>query len=452
MSLKQRERDPAQTTLVDGLRTRMHALRFDAHRHDRLLGLIGDARFTLLGEASHGTQEFYQERADITRRLITEQRLTAVAVEADWPDAARVNRYVRGRSDDPDAQSALSGFQRFPHWMWRNTVVRDFVEWLREHNNRLSAERKVGFYGLDLYSLFSSIQMVLGYLAKVDPEAARRARLQYACFDHAAEDPQAYGYATSFGLKGSCEDEVVQVLSDLTRRAARLPSLQAADQDELFYAVQNARLVRNAETYYRTMFKGQVSSWNLRDSHMTETLVALDRHLSVAGRMPRIAVWAHNSHLGDAAATDMGDRGEWNVGQLVRERYPREAVLVGFSTHHGWVTAASDWDEPAQHKRVRNGLPGSWEEVLHQTGTAQFLLPLRDDAALRQMVAPPRLQRAIGVIYRPDTERQSHYFRTRLDQQFDALVHLDETTALEPLDLSQVWIDREVPETFPSGM
>jgi erythromycin esterase-like protein len=294
--------------------------------------------------------------------------------------------------------------------------------------------------------------VVLGYLAKVDPEAARRARLQYACFDHAAEDPQAYGYAASFGLKGSCEDEVVEVLSDLVRRAALLPSLLAADQDELFYAVQNARLVRNAEGYYRTMFKGQVSSWNLRDSHMMETLVALDRHLSVAGRMPRIALWAHNSHLGDASATDMGDRGEWNVGQLVRERYPKDAVLVGFSTHHGWVTAASDWDEPAQRKRVRAGLPDSWEDMLHRTGTAQFLLPLRDDAALRQMVARPRLQRAIGVIYRPDTERQSHYFRTRLDQQFDAVVHLDETSALEPLDVSQSWIDREVPETYPSGM
>jgi erythromycin esterase-like protein len=245
---------------------------------------------------------------------------------------------------------------------------------------------------------------------------------------------------------------VVQVLREMAHRAALAPPAAGPDRDEAFHAQQNARLVRNAEEYYRTMFQARVSSWNLRDKHMVQMLVALDRHLASAGTPPRIALWAHNSHLGNASATEMGDRGEWNVGQLVRDRFGTAAVLVGFSTHHGWVTAASDWDEPAQRQRVRAGLPGSWEDVFHQTGTPRFLLPLRDDAALQSMVAARRLQRAIGVIYRPDTERQSHYFHTRLDRQFDAVVHIDETSALEPLDAGQVLIDREASETFPTGM
>lgn len=444
--------DAESAVLLEGLRTHMRPLSADARRYDGLLALIGQARFVLLGEASHGTQEFYFERAEITKRLIVEKGFTAVAVEADWPDAWRVNRYVRGLSDDVDADTALSGFQRFPAWMWRNTVVRDFVEWLRDHNASLKPDKQAGFYGLDLYSLFSSMQAVLTYLAKADPEAAQRAKARYACFDHAAEDAQAYGYAASFGLKGSCEDEAVQVLREMSRRAAAVPPAPGPDRDEAFHAQQNARLVRNAEEYYRTMFQARVSSWNLRDSHMVETLVALDKHLAASGTPPRIALWAHNSHLGDASATEMGERGEWNVGQLVRDRYAFDAVLVGFSTHHGWVTAASNWDEPPQRKRVRAGLPGSWEDVFHRTGTPRFLLPLRDDAVLRALVASPRLQRAIGVIYRPDTERQSHYFHTHLDQQFDAVVHIDTTSALEPLDVGQARTNREAPETFPSGI
>ena len=452
MTTQQTQHEHNHTALLEGLRAHLQPLTGDARQYDGLLALIGRARFALLGEASHGTHEFYRERAEITKRLITEKGFTAVAVEADWPDAWRVNRYVRGLSDDADADAALSGFQRFPAWMWRNTVVRDFVEWLRKHNTGLSPLRQVGFYGLDLYSLFASIQAVLTYLDRLDPQAARRARYRYACFDHAAEDSQAYGYAASFGLKGSCEDEVVQQLREMSRRAAEMTPTPGLERDEAFYAQQNARLVRNAEEYYRTMFHGRVSSWNLRDSHMVETLYALDRHLSTGGEPPRIALWAHNSHLGDASATEMGERGEWNVGQLVRDRYADDAVLVGFSTHCGWVTAASNWHEPPQRKRVREGLPGSWEDVFHNTGTTRFLLPLRDDAAVRSLVALPRLQRAIGVIYRPDTERQSHYFHTRLAQQFDAVIHIDETSALKPLDVGQVWIDGEAPETFPSGI
>jgi erythromycin esterase-like protein len=452
MNLQTPETERTDAALLTGLRAHLQPLSAGAGRYDGLMGLIGPARFALLGEASHGTHEFYRERAEITKRLIVEKGFTAVAVEADWPDAWRVNRYVRGWSGDADANTALSGFQRFPAWMWRNTVVRDFVDWLRAHNRTVSSERQVGFYGLDLYSLFTSMQVVLGYLAKVDPAAAARAKSRYACFDHAAEDAQAYGYAAHFGLKGSCEADVVQVLSDMARRQALTMLAPGAGRDEAFAAQQNARLVRNAEAYYRTMFQARVSSWNLRDSHMVETLVALDEHLTGGGTPPHVAVWAHNSHLGDASATEMGQRGEWNVGQLVRQRWAAQAVLVGFSTHHGWVTAAANWDEPAERQRVRPGLPGSWEAVLHQTGTPQFLLPLRDDAALRAMAASPRLQRAIGVIYRPDTERQSHYFHTQLARQFDALVHIDGTTALQPLDAGQAWVNREAPETFPSGV
>ena len=441
-----------QSAVLTGLRQHLKPLSGAADDYDGLLRLIGPARFALLGEASHGSREFYRERAAITRRLITEKGFTAVAVEADWPDAWRVNRYVRGLSNDPDAAAALSGFQRFPAWMWRNTEVRDFVEWLRDHNTGLSPERQVGFYGIDLYSLFTSMHEVLSYLDRTDPEAAHRARYRYACFDHAAEDSQAYGYAASFGLAPSCEAAVVQQLTEMTRRAGEISSTPGMERDEDFYAQQNARLVRNAEEYYRIMFQARVSSWNLRDSHMVETLQALDRHLGAAGTPPRMAVWAHNSHLGDAAATEMGDKGEWNVGQLMRERYDVDAVRVGFSTHHGWVTAASDWDDPPQRKRVRDGLPGSWEDLFHQTGQNRFWLALRDDQALRPIIATKRLQRAIGVIYRPQTERQSHYFFTHLARQFDALIHIDETGALEPLDKGRVWTTGEAPETFPTGM
>ena len=451
MIQRQSQAARAERELLQSVRAHLRPLQAGTHEHDELLQLIGPARFALLGEASHGTTEFYRERMRITQRLIAEKGFTAVAVEADWPDAWRVNRYVRGLSDDADATAALSGFQRFPAWMWRNTEVRDFVEWLRDYNTGRGADQ-VGFYGIDLYSLFSSIEAVLRYLDRADPQAGRHARELYACFDHAQEDSQAYGYGASLGLSPSCEKEALQQLLEMNRLAARLAPTAGLERDEAFFAQQNARLVHNAEAYYRSMFRGRTSSWNLRDSHMVETLQALERHLAAGRTRARIAVWAHNSHLGDASATEMGDRGQWNVGQLVRDRYGDEVVLVGFSTHRGSVTAATEWDEPPQRKRVREGLLASWEDVFHETGADRFLLPLRHSAALRSLAAPRRLQRAIGVIYRPETERQSHYFFTRLPDQFDAVVHIDETHALEPLDRGPVWTSGEVPETYPSGV
>jgi erythromycin esterase-like protein/predicted phosphoribosyltransferase len=419
-----------------------------------LFDLVGDAHFVLIGEASHGTSEFYAARARMTRRLIEERGFCAVAAEADWPDAYRVNRYVRGRGDDATAEEALRGFERFPAWMWRNTAVLDFAGWLREHNDRLSRDEraKAGFYGLDLYSLYRSVHEVISYLDRVDPAAAARARERYSCFDQfSGDDAQVYGFAAAFGAGEACERAVVEQLVDLQRHAveyARRDGLMA--EDELFYAEQNARTVRAAEEYYRTMFSGRVSSWNLRDRHMADTLDALAGHLArQRGTPAKIVVWAHNSHLGDARATETAASGELNVGQLVRERYPGDCRLVGFTTYTGTVTAADDWEGPAERKWVRPALADSVEELLHEVGEKEFML--RFDAAPRSADAlrSARLERAIGVIYRPETERQSHYFRARLADQFDAVIHVDETRAAEPLERTGRWEEGEIPETYP---
>jgi erythromycin esterase-like protein len=441
-------------TLAEAIRRAAHPLAGHAGDYDALLELVGDARVVLLGEASHGTHEFYHERARITRRLIEEKGFTTVAVEADWPDAYRVNRFVRGVGDDASASDALGGFRRFPTWMWRNTDVLDFVAWLREYNGALpSGAARVGFYGLDLYSLFGSIEAVIRYLDDVDPEAGQRARQRYSCFDHFGEDSQAYGYAAELGVTPSCEDAAVQQLIDLQRRAGELAGRDGRiPEDEFFFAEQNARLVRNAEEYYRSMFRGRVSSWNLRDRHMAETLDALVRHFQAKGEAAKVVVWEHNSHIGDARATEMGDQGEWNVGQLARERYGDSAVLVGFTTHSGTVTAASDWDAPTERKRVRPGMTGSYEALFHGVGIPDFLLPLRGDPDLADALRPARLERAIGVIYRPETERLSHYFNANLADQFDAVIHLDRTRAVEPLEPTEEWhAGEDAPPTFPSG-
>jgi len=419
---------------------------------DALLKLVGDARFVLIGEASHGTHEFYRERAQITKRLIREKEFNAVAVEADWPDAYRVNRYVRGRGNDAEAVDALAGFQRFPTWMWRNADILDFVGWLRDHNDSVRpGTPKVGFYGLDLYSLHTSMSAVIAYLDKVDREAAERARHRYACFDLYGDDPQAYGFATALQLGQTCENEVITQLVDLRRHAAEYAMRDGRiAEDDYFYTEQNARLVRDAEHYYRTMYRGEVSSWNLRDRHMAETLDALVDFFDRNGRAPKVVVWAHNSHLGDARGTQMGVRGEWNVGQLVRQQYGRDVVLVGCTTYDGTVTAASNWDAPAERKSVRPALPESYEALFHAARPERFLLTLCGERV--PGLDQPRLERAIGVIYRPETERASHYFHASLPAQFDAVLHFDRTRAVEPLERTTTWQRGEVPETFPSGV
>jgi erythromycin esterase-like protein/predicted phosphoribosyltransferase len=442
------------SVLINALRATAYPLAGSARDYDPLMDRIGEAGFALLGEASHGTHEFYRERAEITKRLIAEKNFSAVAVEADWPDAYRLNRYVRGVGDDVDAVEALADFRRFPTWIWRNTVVVEFIEWLRAYNAALppSAE-KVGFYGLDLYSLHASMKAVLRYLEKVDVEAAKRARERYSCFDHVGEDTHAYGLMTRLNLSKSCEEEVVSQLVELQRRAADYARRDGrVAEDEFFYVKQNARLVKNAEAYYRSMFLEEVSSWNLRDRHMAETLDALVAYLGRKGGRAKVAVWEHNSHLGDARATDMAQRGELNVGQLTREKYGREAVLVGFTTHHGTVTAASDWGKPAERKRVRPALPGSYEALFHATQRVRFLLIFNESDMMADHLRGPRLERAIGVIYRPETERQSHYFRARLPEQFDAVLHFDETQAVKPLESTAEWEVGEAPETFPFAL
>jgi erythromycin esterase-like protein/predicted phosphoribosyltransferase len=442
-----------ERTALEIVRSRAWRLTGDPSQYDPLIEGCRDARLVLLGEATHGTHEFYRERAFITRRLITECGFAAVAVEADWPDAYRVNRYVRGVGDDIDSVDALGGFGRFPTWMWRNADVLDFVGWLRSYNDSKPPAARAGFYGLDLYSLRSSAAAVLSYLDTVDPGGASRARARYACFDRFGDELQQYGYAATFGLGPSCEQQVVTQLVELHHQRAAYASRDGrVARDDYFFAEQNARLVRNAEAYYRTMFRGQAESWNLRDRHMAETIDALLTFLDRSQSGTKLIGWAHNSHLGDARATQMGQAGELNVGQLAREKFGAQAVLVGFTTHAGSVTAASEWDAPAERKRVRAALPDSYERLFHETGISRFLLRLRDDRTLANALAVPRLERAIGVIYRPDTERASHYFQASLADQFDYVVHIDETRAVEPLERTPLWEGGEVAETFPSGL
>jgi len=416
-----------------------------------LLDAIGDASLVLIGEASHGTHEFYRIRADLTAALIERKGFNVIAAEADWPDAYRANRWVRLMSGDADAPAALSSFTRFPRWMWRNDVVVDCLRWLRAINTNRAAAQRVGFYGLDLYSLHSSMEAVLRYLDRVDPAAARRARDRYGCFEHFGTDAQSYGYAATPGLSASCEREVLAQLVDLRARATDYMNRDGfIAEDDYFFAEQNARLVRNAEEYYRSMFGGRAESWNLRDTHMMETLDALITWTRRRSGVARAVVWAHNSHLGDARATQMGEWGELNLGQLARQRYGRDAYLVGFTTHTGTVTAARDWDEPAERRQVRPSMTGSYERLFHDLEMPRFLV-LMGEEPVRSALKAPRLERAIGVVYKPETERASHYFQAQLSEQFDAVIHIDTTTSLNPLER---WSceESDLPETYPTGV
>jgi erythromycin esterase-like protein len=401
----------------------------DVDDYADLLATVGDRRLVLLGEATHGTHEFYDARAEITKRLIVEKGFGAVAVEADWPDAYRVNRYVRLRTGDSNGDAALSDFHRFPTWMWRNRDVLQFIEWLRSHNAALHPDApSVGFYGLDFYSLYRSIDVLIATLERLDPEAAKRARERYACFEQFA-DSEDYAFRVGLQTSRSCEDEAVQQLTELLVQQV-MPEVEVADEDDRFFAEQNARVVRNAEGYYRAMFGGEVNTWNLRDQHMAETIDVLLVQLAKTHRPTKLVIWEHNSHVGDARATERANVGELNVGQLVRERHPDDVRLVGFTTHTGTVAAADDWDQPPQIKSVQPALPDSYESVLHDTGLARFMILFPSPA---EGLRTPRLERAIGVVYRPQTERISHYFYARLPDQFDAVIHFDVTTAVEPL-------------------
>jgi erythromycin esterase-like protein len=440
--------------LSDAIRREAHPLTGDPRDYDALLARIGDARIVLLGEATHGTHEFYRERTRITQRLVRELGFTVVAIEGDWPDALRVHRWVRGRGRDRDAEEALRGFTRFPTWMWRNADVLDLVGWLRAHNEaRHGTARRVGFYGLDLYSLVASTSAVVDYLEAHDPAAAERARDRYACLEPFSGDSVRYGEAVLHGVSEPCRRGVIAELVELRRSAGELLRRDGPlAEDEQFFAEQNAAVVADAEEYYRTMFSDRAGSWNLRDRHMADTLDHLLAHLDRHGGTSRAVVWAHNSHLGDARATDMAARGELNIGQLMRERHGRDVVGVGFTTYAGTVTAAPEWGAPARRRRLRRARPDSLEGLLHTAGQDAFLLCPLDAGESGRALADPRLERAVGVVYRPETERASHLFAASAARQFDALVHVDRTRAVEPLERTSGWERGEPPETYPTAL
>jgi protein-L-isoaspartate(D-aspartate) O-methyltransferase len=407
-----------------------------------MLQRIDDARVVLLGEATHGTAEFYRMRARISRELIERKGFSFIAIEGDWPDAARIDHYVRHAETPP---SEWTAFARFPVWMWRNREVREFVDWLHVYNADAEEDRKVAFHGLDLYSLFNSIRSVLSYLDDVDPGAARVARQRYGCLTPWQTDPATYGHAALTGSYQSCEGEVVSMLTDLMHKRR---SYAEHDGARFLDAVQNARLVANAERYYRTMYYGSRASWNLRDSHMFETLKAL---LGFHGPESRAIIWAHNSHVGDSGATEMASRGEYNVGRLCRQEFGNAVYSIGFGTDTGTVAAATEWDGPMEIKTVRPSLADSYERLCHEAGAARFLLSLRSPmpADLAQGLGRPRLERAIGVIYRPETELQSHYFQAHLPRQFDEYIWFDQTAAVTPLDTKEL---EGLPDTYPFGV
>jgi erythromycin esterase-like protein len=422
----------------------------------RLAESLSHKKVILIGESTHGTHEFYKYRALITKELIQKHNFNIVAIEADWPDAYQVNCYVKGLQELKDDLEALSGFKRFPSWMWRNYEVLEFVSWLKLHNDSLgSLERKVGFYGLDLYSLYSSINAVIKYLLATDPDAARRAIARYRCFDHYNKEAQDYGFEVSYGIGKDCKEEAINQLIELEQRVYENLQSKEIDKKEAFFsALQNARTVKSAETYYRAMFESPTISWNLRDQHMFEMLIAIIDYYNESLLIPpKTIVWAHNSHIGNAAATEMTHRGELNIGQLAKEKYHDDAFLFGFTTYTGTVVAARQWGNPAELMQVKQALPGSWEDLLHKFTTKKFFLNFDANKQLRDLFAniSPQLQRAIGVIYRPETERQSHYSYSELSLQFDGIIHIDHTSALSPLNAISIE-DKEPPETFPTAL
>jgi erythromycin esterase-like protein len=419
-------------------------LSYDATDYDPLLEWVGSRKLVLLGEATHGTHDFYRDRAAITRRLIEEKGFNVVAIAADWAGAQRVRRFSFGLDGDANGRDALRGFQGFPAWMWRNMDVLAFVDWLRQFNREHKPHKRVGFYGLDFFSTRTSMHAVLDYLDKADPEGAQRARLDYSRFDYFGNDPQAYAEAPV--LSDASRDQAVAQLVELQRRRAERAGHDShvSPQDSLI-AEQITRLAQNAERYYRAMVAEDTEIWNLRGRHMADTLDWIEQLQPDA----KIVVWAHNSHAGDARATKMSERGKVSLGQLARERRGNENVyLLGFSTHSGEVTAASAWGRPAERKIVRKALEGSYEAIFHRTRIPAFLLPLHG-SLVEKILAGPLLSRAIGVVYQPENERESHYFECDLSGQFDAIVHFDRTQALVPFERTSGWEAGELPEAYP---
>jgi len=436
---------PVESQLLASVRSLSRPLRSPADL-DPLLDRIGEAHYVLLGEASHGTHEYYTWRTALSQRLIAERGFSFIAVEGDWPDCYRINRYAKGYPDSSDsAREVLHAFERWPTWMWANEEVVELAEWLQLYNRRRPEGKKAGFYGLDVYSLWDSLYQVLGYLGKNFPSALPAARRAFQCFEPYGEDVQEYARATRW-IDAACQDEVVALLGEL-RRTARHAS--SGDRESRFNAEQNALVVKNAEHYYRTMVQGGPGSWNIRDRHMTETLERLMRH---HGPEARGIVWAHNTHIGDARFTDMGGDGMINMGQLVRESHAKEGVmLVGFGSHRGSVIAGQEWEAPMERMVVPPGRPGSWEDIFYRAGPEDRLLVL-DEARTDEGFLEERGHRAIGVVYHPEYEQYGNYVPTVLPLRYDAFLFLKESRGLRPLHEVKARKEAEVPETFPSGV
>ncbi|MEX2141728.1 MAG: erythromycin esterase family protein [Pirellulales bacterium] len=453
MALKRRQgagEGIATTALVDEVGRRSLPLH-DSQDLDSLLALVGDSHFVLLGEASHGTSEYYSWRHRLSERLIREKGFSFIAVEGDWPDCYRVNRYVRGfQNSGRNAREVLHAFNRWPTWMWANLEVVELAEWLRAHNEKLPETEQVGFYGLDVYSLWDSMRAVIGYLSRMDGQAVGAALRAFECFEPYGEDVQQYARATMW-VPETCEDEVVGLLRELRQSGLGYDPPQRAGSDgreSYFNAEQNALVAKNAERYYRTMVRGGASSWNVRDGHMVETLERLMRR---HGPGAKAIVWEHNTHIGDARATDMREQGEVNVGQLVREEHGEDdVVLVGFSSHRGTVIAGESWDAPMEIMDVPPGRAESWEDVLHRAGEENKLLLLRDTPRASPMYEE-RGHRAIGVVYHPEYERHGNYVPSVMPRRYDALLFIDESHALHPLHIEPAAVE-EVPETYPTGV
>lgn len=431
----------------------VHPINNVAQDYDALLNHIADASVVLLGEATHGTHEFYETRATITKRLIQEKGFNVIAIEGDWPDTYRINRYINNEGDDNSSIEALSDFKRFPSWMWRNHEIVSLIDWLKKYNTQ--SNENISFYGLDVYSLHQSIEIIINQLEKINPESAKIARARYSCFDSYA-NPQEYGHAASLFPDASCQKEAIEQLIELRKKKSDFFKDHALNSlDEKFYLEQNALVIKNAEEYYRSLFDSTpASSWNIRDKHMMSTLNAIIQHKrKINNNECKTIIWAHNSHIGNAQATQMSSYGEINLGQLVKEAYGPEAISIGFTTYSGTVSAASAWGGAVERKFVRPAQQESIEFFFHECPVKNFVLIPNEYPEIYDFFSKDYLERAIGVIYQPATERQSHYFYAQLNQQFDAIIHFDYTHALEPLDKTTEWEQGEdVPETFPFGV
>lgn len=394
---------------------------------DVLIEEIGDARVVMLGEASHGTSEYYTWRTAISRRLIEDKGFSFIAVEGDWPECYAVNRFVKGyQNSGRKIADVLEVYRRWPTWMWANWEVAALIEWIRDFNHLRTVREKIGFFGLDVYSLWESLEQVLKYMEQRNGKAAEAARNAVRCFEPFHRDPQTYAHATAF-VPTDCEDEVVQMLEQVSRRP-----VYPDDPEHEFNTTQNALVAVNAEKYYRAMIRGGANSWNVRDTHMMETL---DRLLEFHGPDAKAIIWEHNTHIGDARYTDMANDGMFNIGQLARERYGRGAVkLVGFGTYQGSVIAGKSWGAPMQKMDVPPAQEGSWEHMLHEMSTEDKIILSRD---LKEV---PELKRhiphrAIGVVYDPKFEQLGNYVPTIIPERYDAFLYFDETEGVHPLHM-----------------